>query len=388
MSMPAETSVLIVDDEPKNLLAVEAVLQPLGTTMVRASSGPVALRKVLEGDFAVILMDVQMPGMDGFEAAGMIRAREKSRNIPIIFLTGIGDTAAWVSRGYVAGAVDYLVKPIVPEILRAKVEIFVELATARLKLQEEMAARAKAAKEIESLNEVLAQRNAELMEANADLESFNQTVSHDLRTPLRHIQGYIEMLDASLAGRLQGTELEQLDVIKNAASRMNVLVNDLLSFCRLSRAHLTEQAVDMRRLVDSVLEILRPDLRQRAIDWKIEELGTVRGDRALLQQVWTNLISNAVKYSKKALPAKIVIERKDEKTGPVFRVTDNGVGFDMKYAEKLFGVFQRLHSAKEFDGVGIGLANVRRVIERHGGRVWAEASPGAGASFYFSLPGA
>ncbi|ATC65556.1 hybrid sensor histidine kinase/response regulator [Nibricoccus aquaticus] len=382
------TNILIVDDEPRNLLALDAILEPLKQNVTHAHSGAEALRHVLNTQFAVILLDVQMPTMDGFEVASLIRARERSRVVPIVFLTGIGNTQEWVSRGYVAGAVDYMIKPIVPEILRSKVEIFVELAKSRSRIEEELRARVLFTQEIATLNQALQKSNDELLTMNEDLAAFNQTVSHDLRAPLRHIQGFIEILGASLSTQLTEPQQKQFAVIKNSAARMVTLINDLLAFCRLSRAQIQAQRVDMQRLVESVRASLEPDFQDRIIEWDISNLGTVYGDEALLRQVWSNLISNALKYSRKVTPARIVIDSKDERPEKIFRITDNGAGFDMKYAGKLFGVFERLHPEKEFEGVGIGLANVRRIVERHGGRVWAEGSPGNGATFYFALPNA
>jgi two-component system sensor histidine kinase/response regulator len=382
------TNILIVDDEPRNLLALEALLEPLKQNVIHAHSGAEALRHVLATDFSVILLDVQMPNMDGFEVASLIRARERSRLVPIIFLTGIGNTQEWIARGYIAGAVDYMIKPIVPEILRAKVEIFVELAKSRTRIEEELRARVLFTKEIATLNQALQKSNDELMTMNEDLAAFNQTVSHDLRAPLRHIQGFIEILGESLAGKIDDEQSKQFAVVKNSAARMVTLINDLLAFCRLSKAQLQERRVDMQRLVETVRDSLAPDFQGRVIQWEISNLGTVHGDEALLRQVWSNLISNAVKYSRNVTPARIVIDSHEERAEKVFRISDNGAGFDMKHVGKLFSVFERLHSTRDFEGVGIGLANVRRIVERHGGRVWAEGSPGKGATFYFALPNA
>jgi signal transduction histidine kinase len=376
----------MVDDEPSNLLALEAILEPLGQRLIRANSGAEALRHVLDQDFAVILLDVQMPELDGFETAAMIRDRERSRHIPIVFLTGIGRSSEWVFRGYLAGAIDYLMKPLVPDILRAKVEIFVELAKARRQLQAEMTERSRVAQEVQELNRILKKKNAELAEANAELDAFNHTVSHDLQGPLRHIQGYIGMLKRSLGDRLEGTDRRHFDNIGNAATRMNVLVTALLSFCRIGRMKLVQQPVDMDRLVAEVIESLAPDLKHREIGWEISPLQAATGDEALLRQVWVNLIANAVKYSRHRQPARIRLSSHAGEAEIVYVIKDNGVGFDMKQADRLFGVFERLHGEAEFEGTGIGLANVRRIVERHGGQVRAEGVTGEGATFQFTLP--
>ncbi|MEI9963281.1 MAG: ATP-binding protein [Limisphaerales bacterium] len=277
-------------------------------------------------------------------------------------------------------------KPIVSGVLRAKVEVFVELAVSRRKLQEEIAERARIATEISKLNMVLEQKNEDLLAANADLEAFAHSVSHDLRTPLRHVQGYISILEASAADRLNEQEHRHMEVIKKAAGRMEQLIEDLLGFSRIGRTEMRKAPVNMNVLLKEVLAQLQPDLANRKIVWDIQPLPQVLGDHNLLRQVLLNFLANAVKYSRPRDPAKIGIRAVVQEDEIIFQVSDNGVGFDMDYANKLFGVFQRLHSESEFEGIGIGLANVRRIIQRHGGHTWAEGKVGEGSTFYFSLP--
>ncbi|MDB6066796.1 MAG: phytochrome, two-component sensor histidine kinase [Pedosphaera sp.] len=384
--MNCKVNILLVDDEPANLLALEATLECLGQNLVKASSGKEALRCLLEKDFAVILLDVQMAEMNGIETAEAMRERQRSRHIPIIFLTGVVKTEEMMFKGYSAGAVDYLMKPIVTGILRAKVEVFVELAVARQKLQEEIAERARIAVEISKLNMVLEQRNADLIAANADLETFGHSVSHDLRAPLRHIHGYIGFLQESAVNKLDERELKQMEKINASALRMGQLIDDLLAFSRTGRAELHKGQVKMGLLVQETLGRLQPDLVNRNIVWNMLPLPEVRGDNNLLCQVWANLIGNAVKYTRTRDRAMIEIGAVVQDNEIIFHIRDNGVGFSMKHSDKLFGVFQRLHSQAEFEGTGIGLANVRRIIQRHGGRTWAESKEGEGATFYFSLP--
>lgn len=386
MSTEKKVNILLVDDDPNNLSALEAILEPLEQNLIKASSGKEALRNVLNEDFAVILLDVQMPDMSGIEAATLIREREQSRHIPIIFLTGMVKTNEMMFKGYSAGAVDYLMKPIIPGILRAKVEIFVELAVSRQKLQKEIAGRVRIANEISKLNAVLAQKNEDLLSANADLEAFAYSVSHDLRTPLRHIEGYIGILEISAAAKLNDNERKHMEVIKKAAQRMGQLIDDLLGFSRIGRAEMRKVQVNMNALVKETLVHLQPDLANRNIVWDIQSLPEVLGDNNLLRQVWMNFLTNAIKYSRQRDPAKIEICAIAKGNEIIFQVRDNGVGFDMNYVGKLFGVFQRLHLESEFEGTGIGLANVRRIIQRHGGNTWAESKIGEGSTFYFSLP--
>lgn len=248
--------------------------------------------------------------------------------------------------------------------------------------------------EIRTLNVGLearvAARTAELQLANRELEAFSYSVSHDLRAPLRHISGFIELLVEEAGDSLSDEGRRYIDVISQSAARMGVMIDDLLAFSRAGRSEVRRTVVNLRQLVDEVIQQAEHDTKDRHISWKIDPLPEVRVDRNLMSLVLGNLIGNAIKYSRQRDPAVIEIgllgpEGQTENELVCF-VRDNGVGFDMKYAHKLFGVFQRLHNDSEYEGTGIGLANVRRIIERHGGRVWATGEEGRGATFYFALP--
>jgi light-regulated signal transduction histidine kinase (bacteriophytochrome) len=226
---------------------------------------------------------------------------------------------------------------------------------------------------------------AELERSNKELESFSYSVSHDLRAPFRHIVGFAELLRES-AGSLDETQRRYVDTIIESAFSAGRLVDDLLSFSQMGRASLLPIQIDMARLVQDVRRTIEPETNGRAIEWRIGDLGRAYGDPVMLRLVLQNLLSNAVKYTRSRQPAVIELGLDKRPGENVYFVRDNGVGFDMNYVGKLFGVFQRLHRVDEFEGTGIGLANVRRIVERHGGRTWAEGALDAGATFYFSLP--
>jgi PAS domain S-box-containing protein len=229
-------------------------------------------------------------------------------------------------------------------------------------------------------------RTAELEAANKELESFSYSVSHDLRAPLRHVQGYAEMLATAAAGQLSDKAQRYLQTISDASAEMGHLIDDLLAFSRMGRVEMSKSSVSLDQLVQETIRDLKITTQGRNIAWDVAPLPQVTGDPSMLKQVFVNLIGNAVKYTRKRDLAEIQIGYAGEEEGQaVFFVRDNGAGFDMKYVHKLFGVFQRLHRADEFEGTGIGLAIVRRTVARHGGRTWAEGKVDEGAAFYFTL---
>jgi len=244
--------------------------------------------------------------------------------------------------------------------------------------------------EIRRLNSELEQRvierTGELESANKELEAFSYSVSHDLRAPLRHIEGFVEILRGTQSNCLDEEGQRHLQTISDSSRQMGKLIDDLLSFSRTTRVELRKVRVSLDDVIQGVLHEMKPDLKDREIEWKIGPMPEVEGDPALLHQVFYNLISNALKYTRTRQYTKIEMGSTRTDNEYVIYIRDNGVGFDPRYAQKLFGVFQRLHRASEFEGTGIGLANVRRIITRHGGRTWAESELDEGATFFFSLP--
>jgi signal transduction histidine kinase/CheY-like chemotaxis protein len=236
------------------------------------------------------------------------------------------------------------------------------------------------------LERKVADRTARLQQANQELETFSYSVSHDLRAPLRHIGSFLQLLREHAGPSLDATSLRYLATVSESARRMDSLIDNLLEFSRMGRAAFRLSRVNMNALVVEALEEVKPSIADREIRWEVGELADIEGDRAVLRQVWINLLSNAIKYTRKKSNAVIRIGSVVHPHEVEYFVEDNGAGFDMQHADRLFGVFERLHRADEFEGTGIGLANVRRIIHRHGGRTWAKGEVDSGATFYFTLP--
>jgi light-regulated signal transduction histidine kinase (bacteriophytochrome) len=262
-----------------------------------------------------------------------------------------------------------------------------ERPVAVLETNNDITERKRREEEIQGLNQELAKRSADLESINKELEAFAYSISHDLRAPLRHMAGYTELLQKKASSVVDEKSNRYMAMILESAKRMGNLIDDLLAFSRIGRAETQKTLVSLAQLVKEALAEVRQDAEGRDIAWKISSLPDFYGDRSMLRVVLVNLIANAVKFTRTRLRAEIEIGCADGNTDQlIIFVRDNGVGFDMRYVHKLFGVFQRLHPSDEFEGTGIGLATVQRIINRHGGKVWAEGSVDSGATFYFSAP--
>ena len=261
-----------------------------------------------------------------------------------------------------------------------------ELLQSRDGLQKEVIERRMREEQIRELNQQLERRSAELEASNKELEAFAYSISHDLRAPLRHMVGFAELLRQHAVTALDEKSRRYTTTILDAAKRMGALIDDLLAFSRIGRAETRASTVSLRQLVNEVVEEMRPDMAGRTVSWRIGDLPDLYCDRSMLRMVFVNLITNAIKFTRPRERAEIEIGSFEDARGVVVFVRDNGVGFDMKYSNKLFRVFQRLHRSEEFEGTGIGLATVQRIIQRHGGTVWAEGSVNGGATFFLAVP--
>jgi two-component system, sensor histidine kinase and response regulator len=369
----AVVNILIVDDDPTKRFALKTILAPLGETIVEASSGADALRQLLRQEFAVVLLDVRMPMMDGFDTAQLIRQRPRSELTPIIFVTALDKAETDMGRGYELGAVDFVFAPVVPAILRAKVGVFVDLYRAQQELRRYRT----------QLEDLVEERTTALTAINRELEAFSYSVSHDLRAPLLAFDGLSKALLDDYGDRLDSRARDYLQRMRGASQRMGAVFEGLQSLFRVTSGEIHRELVDISLLASEIVEEMRESNPDREVRMTIEPELSVSADARLMRILLGNLISNAWKYTstKESAAVEVGSELVDGERRHFVR--DNGVGFDMLYSHKLFGAFQRLHSQTEFPGAGIGLATVRRIVNRHGGRCWAEGAVGEGATFYF-----
>ncbi|HYY58230.1 MAG TPA: ATP-binding protein [Pyrinomonadaceae bacterium] len=378
MTYQDETKVLVVNDNPDHLYLMRSLLDTAGYNILTAVDGREGFEATCREHPQLIISDVMMPVVSGIELCRMVRSHEELRLTPILLVSAMRKDTDSAIEGLQAGADDYLESPYAPGLLIAKAARLIERYRAEVEIRHLT----------ETLEERVLDRTAQLKEANRELEFFSYSVSHDLRTPLRFIHGFTNLLQERAAPVLDETSLGYIKVISDLIKQTGDMVEDLLEFSRMGYVEINQSVVDMDGLIREVISTLQQiEVKGRSVKWKIGVLGTVIGDPAMLRLVWQNLLSNAIKYSRTREDTCIEVGRIEDAEGEdTFFVRDNGVGFDMQYADRLFGIFQRFNSSDEFEGTGVGLASVRRIVDRHGGRAWAEGAPGAGAVFYFSIP--
>lgn len=357
-------AILLVDDRVQNLIALQATLETLGVPLVTAQSGEEALRHLLDRDFALIILDVQMPGLDGLQTAELIKKRERSAHIPIIFITALSREAAYVFKGYSQGAVDYLLKPVDPEIVRAKASVFVELFRRGERLK----------------------RQAKLVAASEAKDEFIAAISHEIRTPLTAAKAQAQLAIRQLGGPTEPAT-RALGLISKQIDRVVRLVEELFDFTRIQsgRLVLTPIPLDLVSVARDVVERMAAVSDKHELLVAAETPVAIRGDRDRLEQILTNLIANAIRYSPEGGPVGIAISR--DATRAYIRVTDRGVGIPK---EKLTAIFERFLQAhgSSYGGIGLGLTITKELVERHGGRIWAASSgiAGEGSTFNIELP--
>ena len=405
--------ILIAEDSATQAQQLQHLLAQQGYDARIALDGSIAFDMARSWGPDLVISDVVMPEIDGYELSSRLKADPLLKDTPVILVTAMSDPRD-VLRGLECGADNFVLKPFEDNYLLGRiryvllnremrrrdnvgmgVEVYFNnqrhfITADRLQILNLLLSTYEAAmqrnKELLRSQEELQFLNARLEAANRELESFSYSVSHDLRAPLRHIDGYVTMLGEETKGRLPPGAERCLQVISEASRQMNELIEGLLAFSRTGRAAMREERVRLDAVVREAVGVLEMAARGRSVEWRIAPLPVVYGDASMLRQVFVNLLDNALKYSRKRDRARIEVGiAGHESQQVVLFVRDNGVGFDMQYAGKLFGVFQRLHTREEFEGTGIGLATVQRIIIRHGGRIWAQAEPDAGATFYFTL---
>ena len=409
----SDIKILLVDDREDNLFSIAAILEEDKYNIVTANSGRAALKILLtQHDFSLILMDVQMPGLNGFETATIIYERDILKNIPIIFITAYSKDDDHIFKGYKMGGVDYIYKPINPDLLRVKVSVFVELyrknlqlqlqkkklLTVNRSLQKEIEDRKISEDKVQQLNEQLIQNNAHLKQMNEELDQFAYMASHDLQEPLRKIQMFSDKI---LLKKEQDDESEKyFSKIISASRRMQSLIKNLLEFSRHSVSSSDFRVTDLNQLVKDTLTDLEIEIEKSSAQITYNNLPVISAVPGLMQRLFYNLLSNAIKFHKKELLP--VIDIKAEKMEPAellnfighlngsiyYKITvrDNGIGFDNKHSGDIFKVFKRLHNYQEFEGTGVGLAICKKIVEKHGGFIIAEGIVNEGSSFIMILP--
>jgi signal transduction histidine kinase len=399
--------ILIVDDQRENIMPLQKILDMHGLTSDAAASGEEALLKILKKNYSLIILDVQMPGMDGFEVAEALAGSNRTKDIPVIFLSAISKEKKYISKGYEAGAVDYVTKPVDPDLLILKVKTFLklyeqknELRNMKDLLSKEVEIRKEAQENLEikvaERTSQLTQKNDELEMRNHELQQFSWVVSHDLKEPLRKI----EMFTKILQERYLVAEEKAMDYSGRtirASERMSKLITDLLDYSRLS-SNVVPEPVDLTELVEDIISDFDYLIEQKQAYIALPPLPVVPGVPSQLRQVFQNLIGNSLKFSREGVQPRIDIswEAVAEKSadapasadGAWCRITvkDNGIGFDEVYLDKIFIIFQSLNDRKVYEGTGIGLAIAKKIVEKHNGLITARSIKNEGASFIVVLP--
>jgi light-regulated signal transduction histidine kinase (bacteriophytochrome) len=406
--------ILIVDDKYENLFSLKTLLQLYAYETDTAASGEEALKKILKNEYSVIILDVQMPDMDGYEVAEAISGLNKTRDIPIIFLSAVNIDKRFIAKGYDSGGVDYITKPFDNDLLLMKVKTFHRLYTQRQELKQveealrrEIEIRKKSQQQIEQINSLLEfkveERTRDLLQLNKDLENRNSELaqyaylaSHDLQEPLRKIITFIKIIEEKYLKDIPEAKTEMSKVI-TSSERMRNLINALLSYSKLSSVSLFT-LVNLNEVVKDTLADLELTIKEKQAIIDMNQLPEIEAIPGQMRQMFQNLLSNALKFSKTDVRPQIKIcheavnemslEAAPDKNGKYTRIhiSDNGIGLDESYIDKIFVIFQRLHGKAQYEGTGIGLAIVKKIVEKHNGIIGVKSSEGEGATFTIVFP--
>ncbi len=413
LNRKSDIKILVVDDREDNLFAIETILERDNYTIVKANSGRTALKILLQQhDFSLILMDVQMPDLNGFETATIIYERDKLKDIPVIFITAQNHDDDYVFKGYKMGAVDYIYKPVNPQLLRAKIAVFVELyrknqqlilhqqklESANQSLQKEIEDRKLSEEKICRLNEQLIDNNTHLKNINEELDRFAYVASHDLQEPLRKIMVFSDRI-AAKQSQDKDTQTYLQKMIESSR-RMQSLINDLLSFSRQSLKSSDFKETDLNISVKEAMAELEVEIEKANADVHVSQLPVITAVPSMMRQLFFNLIGNAIKFRKtdtspvihvsselfKPLNNHSSIKLRNDCDYYIISISDNGIGFEPEYSEEIFTVFKRLHSYHEFKGTGVGLSICKKIVENHKGFISAQSKVNEGATFIMGLP--
>ncbi len=406
--------ILIVDDKYENLFSLKTLLQLYAYETDTAASGEEALKKILKNEYSVIILDVQMPDMDGYEVAEAISGLNKTRDIPIIFLSAVNIDKRFIAKGYDSGGVDYITKPFDNDLLLMKVKTFHRLYTQRQELKQveealrrEIEIRKKSQQQVEQINSLLEfkveERTRDLMQLNKDLENRNAELaqyaylaSHDLQEPLRKIITFIKIIEEKYLKDIPEAKTEMSKVI-TSSERMRNLINAVLSYSKLSAVSLFTP-VNVNEVVKDALADLELTIKEKQAVIDVTHLPEIEAIPGQMRQMFQNLLSNALKFSKTGVRPQINIcheavnemslEAAPDKNGKFIRIhiADNGIGLDESYIDKIFVIFQRLHGKAQYEGTGIGLAIVKKIIEKHNGIIGVKSREGEGSTFTIVLP--
>jgi signal transduction histidine kinase len=368
MSIPSnpctQSNILIVDDTPDNLRVLSLLLTQQGYEVRKALTGEMAIASAQADPPDLILLDIKMPGMDGYQVCEHLRADPLTRQVPVIFISALGESRDKVTA-FSVGGVDYITKPFqAPEVL-ARIEN-------QLRLRQ--------------LQQQLMLQNAELERSNRDLEDFAHVVSHDLQQPLQSVTGFADLLLLKYGDRLDATAVEYIECIANSGKRMQRLIRDLLNYAQVGSENQQFLPIDCNQVIHQVFDNLRGTIYERGVSLTHDPLPTVWGHETQLVQLFQNLIGNAIKFIRPGADPEVVITATRQGHSYEFQIRDNGIGIAPEHLERVFQVFQRGHQDEsEYVGTGIGLATCKKIVEGHGGRIWVESELGVGTTFFFTL---